>query len=297
MPSFLRTAILVCGSFVALFLARPSAATMSGPVVQILTPDSGVKLHRGEPVPVTIRVQGEAGVTWALTLAPAADTPAPIASGTGAAQGAIVARIVPGSLVAGESYALTLVATTTAGATASTVATFSIPDPQYTLIPLEEGNLSQRGYATYAVDEPGNQVIYSSANGEPAPITLVDRRTGKRDVLLIPLDSNEGFTFSGDGSRLFFTGHVRKDDGFVYHGLWYLDLSSRTYSFIAQYASFFFSVDSSGHRVAYQAEFADGTWQYFLYDETIKDARQLTTDPAAILSGGGTARRSSVPHH
>jgi hypothetical protein len=268
--------------------------TASSPVVQILTPDSGVKLHRGQAVPVTIQVQGAAGVTWSLTLAQAADTPTTIASGTGTVQGAIVARIVPASLVAGAPYTLTLAATGATGATASAVATFSVPDRQYTLIPLEEGNLSQRGYRTYAVDEPGNQIIYSSANGDPAPITLLDRRTGKRDVLLVRLNSNEGFKFSGDGSRLFFTGSFRHDFYFL-DGLGYLDLHSRKDTLIVQYASFFFSVDESGRRVAYQAELQDSTSQYFLYDEEAQEFRQLTSDPAAIVSGDCPSQFGATP--
>jgi len=119
-------------------------------------------------------------------------------------------------------------------------------------------------------------------------------------VLLIPLTSNEGFKFSGDGARLFFPGRFREGD-FVYFGLGYLDLRSRTFTLIAERTTPFFTIDTNGRRVAYQVATGSDTSggdidQYFLYDEATGETRQLTNDPeATAVTGDCPAQFGTTP--
>jgi hypothetical protein len=266
----LLVAVVACGC------AAPTRSSAAAAVVQILTPPAGLKVRKGQTLPVTVEVRGSAGLSWRLSLSGAGDATTPLANGAGPVSEATVAELQTDLLNGGEPYTLTLEAMD-AAVSATATSTFTIPDPEYTLIPLETGNLSKRGYSTYAVDGPGKQVLYSSATGDPAPLTVIHRDTGKRDLLLVPLGSTEGVQFSGDGARLLFKGDF--PGGF---GLGYLGLNSGSSSLISERTSFFFSADETGGRVAYQGGATDNTTQYFLFDETMQERRQLTTDPGAI---------------
>jgi hypothetical protein len=272
------------------------AAAASRPVAQILAPASGAKVRNGQQAPVTILVQGGDGLSWQLSLLGPGEDATMLASGAGAVAGATVAEIDPAALVAGQSYTLTLTATDSAdGATAA--ATFTIPDPQYTLIPLESGNMSQTLNSTYAVDGPGRQIIFSAGVADPPPLDLLERQSGHRKQLSIPQDSNEGLKFSGDGTRLFYTGFFH-EGGFLVEGLGYQDLASGTnVLFVDQAAYPFFTVAYAGQRVALQTFPPDRmTEQYFLYDRATNAMRQLTSDPAAIdFYSDCTAQLGTLP--
>ncbi|MFI5397569.1 MAG: hypothetical protein ACHQ9S_18690, partial [Candidatus Binatia bacterium] len=271
----------------SLVMCQPGrSATASGPVAQILAPDSGTKLRKDQTANVAVQVSSSTadGLSWSLVLQRAGDMKiTTLTAGTEPVQGAQVASLAAATLTAGAQYTLRLVATDSGG-TATAESTFTIPDPQYTLIPLQEGNLSRPGWGTYAVDEPGNQVIYAVDGPEPIPFDLLDRQSGQRKRLLIPLNSSEGMKFSGDGTRLFFTGTFRQS-GYSVDGLGYRDLNSGADSLVAQYASPYFTVDRTGGRVALWEFMEDYTKQFFLYDEATQALRQLTTDPKAIVSG------------
>ncbi|MFI5397568.1 MAG: hypothetical protein ACHQ9S_18685 [Candidatus Binatia bacterium] len=255
--------------------SRGCAAAASGPVAQILAPDSGSKLRKGQSAGVTIRVDGTPQVSWVLSLEGQSGPDVVLANGSGVVSTLTVAELNADTLVAGTSYSLDLTATD-GGAIATAVATFTIPDPQYTLIPPMEGDLSRLVSDTYAVDSSGDEILYSSATGSPAPITVIHRHTGQRNLLSLSLDNSSGPKFSGDGTRLFYTGFFHQG-GFVVDGLGYRDLGSGAdVLLVDQATSTFFTVDDTGQRVALQLG------GYLLYDQTTNATRQLTTDPAAI---------------
>ena len=277
------TASVLCAALVAAGTgALITSWSNAAPVAQIVSPQPGAKLRKGQTVPVTIRVSGSGDISWRVSLDGAGAT-TDLASGNRTVDDTAVAQIDTTSLTAGESYLVTL-AVTSGGTSTSATSTFSIADPRFTLIPLEQGNLSERGYSTYGVDGQGRQVLYSPIGGDPAPLTIINRDTGARETLPVELSSTEGVKFSGDGRRLFFKGRFSHPGPL---GVGYLDLHSRSGTLISDLASFFFSVSETGEGVAYQKSVPrvdpnTENRQYFLFDETTHEHRQLTNDPAAI---------------
>jgi Tol biopolymer transport system component len=145
------------------------------------------------------------------------------------------------------------------------------------VIPLEAGNLSVRGLHTYAVESSGRRVLYSPDPSEPNPLTVIDRETGLREIIPVPLTSNEGVKFSGDGAYLFFKAIYPNSP----LGLWSLDLATNEPSLISSRASFFFNVSHDGGRVAFQE-----AGQFHLYDRVSDQRQQITDYPDAIPTGG-----------
>jgi hypothetical protein len=253
----------------------------AAPVAQIVTPVNGAKLRKGQEVPISIVVRGSDRVFWRITLIGPGDSSSYLADDSGPVNETVVAQLVTASLRPGESYRL-LLEVTDDGASATATAGFTVPDPQFALIPLEQGNLSKRGYSTYAVDGAGRQVLYSPTTAEPRTLTVIHRDSGKREVLFVEFTSNEGIKFSGDGRRLFYEGIFPQGR----FGLGFLSLTSRSASLVAELTLFLYSVDHAGHRVAYVGALPGTdptTYQYFLFNEETQDVRQLTEDTAAIL--------------
>jgi len=294
-PLCTRAALVFLISFCPIGCTRGRAVAASDPVAQILAPDSGSKLRKGQTADVVIRVTGSPEVAWSLSLHGGESSPTALATGAGVVPGATVAQVNADTLLAGTSYNLTL-AVTDDDRTATAVATITVPDPQYTLIPLEPGNLSHRGYHTLNVDASGNQVLYSSATGDPAPITVLYRQTGRRDVVLLQLGNTTGPKFSGDGVRLFYEGFFQQG-GFTVSGLGYRELISGADRLLVGRPSYpVFTVDALGQRVAFQDTAQDRAKHYFLYDQSSNTARQLTTDPAAInINSACTAMLGTTP--
>jgi hypothetical protein len=161
---------------------------------------------------------------------------------------------------------------------------FAAPNPQYVLIPLNEGNLSRLGDATYAVDPAATQVAFPRTDGDPTPITLIDLKQGGRRIVYLDNSNTEGAKFSGDGQRLYYVGFFRPD-GFPQEGLGFMDLASQATTLIVpNIGSPFFSVDRTGAHAAYQIE-TDTSFQYGLYADGL-GYRQITTSPDAIAFAG-----------
>ncbi len=286
----LRATLTTSSVVVLILLTAISQAVAAGPVAQILAPDSGSKLRKGHKVDVTVHVDGSPAISWTVSLHPESSPPMVLASGSGTVAAATVAEVDADALAAGAFYTLTL-SVIDGDANATAVATFTVPDPQYTLIPLEEGNLSHRGYFIYAADSSGDQVLYSPKTGDPFPLEVIHRQTGQRDAFSLRLDNTTGPKFSGDGTRLFYTGLFRQG-GFTIFGLGYRDLNSGAdVLLVDQSSNPFFTVDYLGQHVAFQT----GA-QYFFYDQTTSERRQLTTDPAAIdFNSGCTGQFGTIP--
>jgi hypothetical protein len=283
----LRSVALVAVIISVIVPAVLAAAVTSAPLVaQILDPTPGYKLRPGQTLDVRIRVGGgdPNSLSWVLSLRRerAAET-VPLASGMGAIADVVVGELTALQLSAGEVHSLIL-AVDDASATAIGETAFLVVDSLYTLIPLEDGNYSRYRLATSGGDASGDLILYSPTYGDQVDIVVLERKTGRRDAVVISSASNEGIKLSDDGSRLFYSGWFpgAPPAGISTIGLGYLDLSARTFTRIGIDANFFCSTDRHGKRVAYQALAADRTLQYFFYDEASGETRQLTDDPNAI---------------
>jgi hypothetical protein len=266
-------------------IGAASGARLAGaqPLAQILSPATGFKLRQGQSAAVAIAVADSLPVSWTLSLQDPTGALTVLASGTGASFDATVAGINAATLSAGETYQLILVATDSVG-TGGAQATFSIPDPQYALIPLEEGTLSLLGANSYGVNAAGTQVFFprTQRNQDPTPIQLLDLTTGSHPLLLLPIANNTGVKFSGDGTRIYFKGDYR-GVGFDYIGLEFGDIGSRTLSMIApNQGSPFFSVDWTGSHVAHEIYLQDNSFHYAVYTEGSGD-QQLPATPDPVF--------------
>jgi hypothetical protein len=164
----------------------------------------------------------------------------------------------------------------TAGLLAGAETTFRIPDPLFTVVPMEPGNPSRSFFSGVFIDSPGDRVIVSSHKlGE---INLLDRSSGRVQPFRIG-DVGGPWQLSRDGGRFF----VRIPD------VSFVDLQTGGLKVVAPDASEFYSADFLGRHVAVQKEppvprppDARPQLQYFLYDDGGLQLRQLTNDPNAI---------------
>lgn len=277
---------------IALWSEAPEAVA-AGPTAEITAPKDGFKLRRGRSVDVRIRVRrGSHGLQgWALhSVAP--DTSAKeLASSSTAVDDAVVATLYADDLLAGEPYVLALKAEDGAGATATAAVELLVPDPQYALIPLEEGNLSTNVVDGRSVDSSGDLIAMGGdALGE---FQLVDAAAGTFRRIPIPLGGSSGQQITRDGRRYFFDGVFRLPDRNRIFGVGYYDLATGDSTPIAD-STGFFSVDGAGGRVAFQSVRdldpsvgnPSHSLQYFLYDDVTKTFRQITREPHRIHFGG-----------
>lgn len=250
--------------------------------VRLLSPAGDLKLRQAQSVDVRIDVDGDTGLEWTLTLQ-GPDGSRQLAAGSAPAFEAYVTQIEVSELLIATPYRLVLAAHDDHDA-ATAESTLFLPDPQYALIPLHDGNLSHLGDRTYAVDADGIQVIFPRTVADPTPLTLLNLQTGAHVVLGVPTSNNEGVKFSGDGKRLYFDGRFR-EDGIFDIGLGYMVFSPQTFRLIdPASASPFFSVDQSGDHVVYQIA-PQESFQYALYTRD-GGIRQLTNSPDAIAFSG-----------
>jgi hypothetical protein len=286
--------VLALGGAVMLREAPSPTAAADGPAVAITAPASGFKLRHGRTMAVRVRVQAGARPLrdWALQLRGRGAPEAALASGSAAVADRAVAQVAADVLVAGETYTLALSATDTGGHTAANEVSFLIPDPQYTLIPLEPGNLSHLVSSGLSMDALGNVVAMGTTRF--GDIAILDAVTNKLRTVHLDLQGSDNFRLSRDGQRIVFGGVFPKA-GFL-RGIGVFDLASQTVTQGPRSsATNFLSTDRAGRHVAFQSNLdldprvgnPDGTLQYFLYDDAIREVRQLTSDPKAIVYGGG----------
>ncbi len=268
---------------VALWSPAPLAA---GPIAQITAPPDGFKLRQGRRTPVRVHVAGGTRPLrdWSLRLIAPDGGADELASGNKPVADHAVADLTADALEAGSRYTLELHAHDTAGAEATARASFLIPDPQYTLIPLEPGNFSRGVGAALTVDGSGNLAVFGGAPGEPAQIFILNALSGTlRDAAII-IASSEGQKLSADGRRFFFRGGAPPRPH--RSGIEFLELDTGRFTLAVPDPTQFFSVDRTGGRVAFQGVDPDSnTVQYFLYDEATQQTRQLTRDAIIDLNG------------
>jgi Tol biopolymer transport system component len=258
---------------------------------QILDPSPGLKLRQRQSLSVRIRAEGgaDSGVSWSLTLEENDNRESSLlATGTGPVHGEIVTQVPAEKLTAGAAYLLRLsVSVATETRTADT--SFVVIDPQYVLIPFEEGNYYRPAYPIHGTDASANLLVYSGEVAYPKEIIFVDRASGRRKSAIIRVLDTQGVKLSSDGSRLYSRESFLQPGNLYTSGLGFFDVESGQSTLVASEGSTRYSLDASGRRLVYQGLSPDRTLQYFLYDETSGETRQLTDDPrAVILSGSST---------
>jgi hypothetical protein len=268
-----------------------SAAETRPPLIaQILEPLPGLKLRAGTTHPVRIRVDGgnASDLSWSLSLRREGEAgAATLAAGNASVRDAAVALVVADTLVPGQTYVLVLNAVD-GRLTANVEARLRVLDPVYALIPLDEGNNSRSSAQIYASDAAGDRLVYARRSTDPIELTLFDRSAGRKEILLVPVGSSESVKLSGDGSRLFFEGGFKPPMSLPEFGLGYLDLRSFESSLVDRNGRFLYSTDTAGRRLVYHGIASGQLFQYFLFDESSRDTRQLTDDPRAVNLAGGT---------
>jgi len=121
-------------------------------------------------------------------------------------------------------------------------------------------------------------------------VLLLDRARGSRSPIAATISSGFGLRISPDGSRFFYRGRFRGIGGRLVFGLSWADLSSDVQQIVAENAEeFYYSVNLSGRRVAYQKIISGATdpreprvLRYFFKDLESGEERQLTDAPDAV---------------
>ncbi|MGH3426924.1 MAG: hypothetical protein ACRDQZ_05065, partial [Mycobacteriales bacterium] len=268
-------------SLVALvYLGEPIATSPLR--AQITNPAPGFKLRPGEQTGVQISVRGgmESSLRWALSLRGAGEAAErDLATGTGPVDDSMVTMLAADDLSAGGTYSLELSASDGHSSIGATVQ-FFVTDPTYSLIPLNEGNRSEAAAAIYDTDATGDRLLYSGLYADHQQIWLLDRPSGQRQLLQVPIWATEGARLSGDGSEFCFYG------AFTLSGLGCLNLSSDTSILIDSEGREFYSTNASGSRVVCWGTIGSG-FQYFLYDSVTSTRQQLTNAADAIQFNPG----------
>jgi hypothetical protein len=257
---------------------RTRGTAVAGPLVQITAPAAGFKLRQGQTMAVRISVQPRVQPLreWTLELLDPQSNTTELADGTEPVDNRDVAQVAAADLVAGETYTLALQATDAAGTRETAQVDFLIPDPQYTLIPLEPGNMSQPYWAGFSMDASGKLVaLMGNRFGD---VRIIDFGTNAMQTVRLDLQGSDGYRLSGDGRRLIFGGVFRTG-----WRLAFLDLATQaTTDGPATMFAGLFSTDFAGQRIAFQSGGDLNSLQYFLYDDSTKTTQQLTQDANAI---------------
>jgi Tol biopolymer transport system component len=268
--------------------AKTPQAAAAGPIAQIIAPADGFKLRQGRTTAVRVQPGDHPLQGWTVRLRLPDGSESELATATQPVFDRDVAQVAAEALPAGEAYTLSLDATDTAGVTADAKVSFLIPDPQYTLIPLEPGNMSRlkSSLAALSVDDSGHVVSFG---GLPAPrgsnydILILNSATPLLRTIAVPVASSDGLGLTRDGRRFLLKALTTID---------YFDLTADAIVSGPASTSFLFTTDRTGRWIAYQASdptipnpngMPGGALQYFLYDDDTQTLRQLTHDPRAIV--------------
>ena len=256
---------------------RTRGAAVAGPLAQITAPASGFKLRQGRTMAVRVSVQpGTRPLReWTLELLGPQSSTTDLAVGTEPVDDREVAQVAAADLAAGDTYTLVLQATDAAGASATDQVEFLIPDPQYTLIPLEPGNNSRLLDYGMSMDRTGTLVAMGgSLFGD---IVLIDTASNSLRTIHLDLQGSGDFSLSGDGRRLVFGGY-RPAQALLILDLQTQEITLGPYTWTAA----LFSVDAAGQRIAFQSGGDLDSLQYFFYDDSTKTTKQLTQGANAI---------------
>ena len=161
----IAVAALVAGS-VGVVVRDPAAVNGKRPQALITAPPDGAKIRPGQVVPVRVRVQAGASplASWSLQLRAADGRVHALASGSERADRE-VALVRGDDLAPGQRVTLELQATDRSGVTSTHRTTHLVPNPQYTLIPLEPGDNSRGRYCSFAMDRSGKIVVRDGSDG------------------------------------------------------------------------------------------------------------------------------------
>ena len=280
-------------AFVAVSITgKTQVALAAGPSVHITVPSGGFKLRQGRTMAVRARVQpGDHPLAgWALRLQGPQNNATELASGAKGVDDGPVAQVKADALAPGEPDTLVLEAADTAGMTASDRVSFLIPDPQYTLVPLDSGNNSRPTWSGLSMDSSGN--VVAMGGNQFGDVQVVHAAENDFATIHLNLASSDAIRLSGDGQRLIFDGGF---PGTVFSalGIFVLDTQAITEGPVGNPSSLI-STDRTGRWIAFQSGFdldpgvgnPGGALQYFLYDAATTEVRQLTSDPKAIDYSG-----------
>ena len=258
-----------------------------GPVAAILAPVSGFKLRQGGATSVRIRVApGDHPLdSWKLHLVGPHGLAQELAAGQEGVLDKTVSEIAADTLAPGETYTLVLDTRDAAGRMATGRIDVLIANPQYGLMPLESGDRLGRTFAGTAMDGSGNLLAFGGSG--PHQVILTDARTGMFRAVNAPVASSEGFHLSADGERFFFSGNFSdffaiasfppQDPGHVTPG------PQTKLGFLSRLTGRGRASPFNHHSTSTPwANNPDGTLEYFLYDESTKEVRQLTSGPNVI---------------
>ena len=251
---------------------RTRGAAAAGPLAQIVAPVTGFKLRQGRTMAVRVSVQpGTRPLReWTLELLGPQSNTAELAAGAEPVDNRDVVQVAATDLVAGETYTLVLQATDAAGTRETAQVDFLIPDPQYTLIPLEPGNTSLPYWSGFSMDESGKLVaVMGNRFGD---VRIIDFGARVMHTLRLDLQGSEGYRLSGDGRRLIFGGVLSTG-----WRLGILDLATDAITDgPATRFPALFSTDFAGQRIAFQSGGDLDSLEYFLYDDSTETTQQLT---------------------
>jgi len=175
---------------------------------------------------------------------------------------------------AGSVYLLRLEANGQSDTRSEDEVSFSIPDPKYSLIPLEAGNLREQDVLGMSMD--GSGTLVAMGGDFIGEIWLLDTGANVLRKLAIPLQNTNGFQLSSDGRRLVFAGA----SPFILRILVLdtMELRSAPLNLFP-----FFGVNRTGDRIAVWAvDPASNTEQFYVYDDATEKVRRLTNDPQAV---------------
>jgi hypothetical protein len=259
------------------------------PVVQIVSPEPNLKLRPGQSIEVRVRIlpQSAPVESWHLTLLQAngGGDARDLAEGSGAMEDRAVATIGADMLAPGVPSVIRLEATDSASLTSVAESPVLRPDPQYTLIPLDEGDFSRPANSGYSVDGAGDLIEVGSRNSEE--VDLIDREHGVRRALPAHITSTGAERLSRDGTRLLYPGTFHPATEWV-SGVGFTDIATGERGVVLPGVGPSFNIDRTGTRIAFQKRLLPGPnltsgRQYFFYDVPSDTTLQLTDDPAAIV--------------
>lgn len=277
--AIVQNVCVVSGPFAAAIATIPD--TTKDPFAKIIAPAPGFKLRPGRSIAVKVVVRSGAMSLqqWMLRLLGAGGAGEVLVQGTQPANNVGVATIAADDLQRGQTYTLVLDAQDTAGNMATDRVSFLVPDPQYTLIPLEPGNFSRPAAPGISLNGAGNIVAFAGSydlTTRNTEVLIADVASGVLQTLQLPLFGD--FRLARDGLRLDFAGPFLGiyawNDGTITQGP---GIAPRP-----------FNVDQTGLHIVFQdyvfnPDNPDAPTVQFFYDDALDHTlQQLTHDPQAI---------------